>query len=101
MTRLIIAQDAERDISNILTYLEQRAGALVAQEYGVSIRRALLRLTEFRDIGAPRPVLGAHIGVALLYPYLLIYEHVPGAAELTLLRVIHGAANITAEILMR
>lgn len=101
MTRLIVTKEAEQDVSNILVYLEGQAGAIVAEEYGEAVRRTLIRLAQFPDTGAPRPELGPNVRVTTLYPFLLIYEHAADAPEFVLLRVLHGASNVTAEILMR
>ena len=78
-----------------------QANAIVAEEFGRDVRRTLLRLIQFPDSGALRPELGPHVRIAIVYPYLLPYEHVARQAELTLLRILHGKSNITAEILMR
>lgn len=99
MTRLVVSRNAESDMANILAYLEQEANAVVAEEFGRDVRRAVLRLIQFPDSGAPRPELGADARVIVVYPYLLIYDH--AAPNLTLLRILHGKANLTAEILMR
>lgn len=88
-------------MASILAYLEHQAGAIVAEEYGQAIRDALLRLVQFPASGGPRPVLGPQVRITTIYPYILIYEHAPDTPELTLLRVLHGASDITAEIIMR
>jgi toxin ParE1/3/4 len=99
MTRLVVSRDAESDMASILTYLEQEANAVVAEDFGRDVRHALLRLIQFPDSGAPRPELGPDARVAVVYPYLLIYDHAP--PNLILLRILHGKANLTAELLMR
>jgi plasmid stabilization system protein ParE len=86
-------------MASILAYLEHEANALVAEEFGRDVRRALLRLVQFPQSGSPRPELGAAARVVVVFPYLLIYEHT--APTLTLLRILHGKAHLTAEILMR
>jgi plasmid stabilization system protein ParE len=101
VTRLVVTRDAEKDLSTILTFLKEQANAIVAEEFGRDLRRTLLRLLQFPDSGALRPELGPNVRIAIVYPYLLPYEHVARQAELTLLRILHGKSNITAEILMR
>jgi len=101
VTRLIVTSNAQRDMACILAYLEHEANPIVAEEFGRDVRRAVLRLVQFPDSGAPRPELGTDVRVVVVYPYLLLYEHQPRHADLTLLRVLHGKATITAEILMR
>jgi plasmid stabilization system protein ParE len=99
VTRLVVSRNAENDMARILTYLEDEANAIVAEEFGRDVRRSLLRLIRFPGSGAPRPELGPDTRVVVVYPYLLIYDHSP--PNLSLLRIIHGKANLTAEILMR
>jgi plasmid stabilization system protein ParE len=97
--RLLVTRNAENDMARILAYLEDEANAIVAEEFGRDVRRTLLPLMKFPDSGAPRPELGPDARVVVVYPYLLIYDH--AAPNLTLLRILHGKANLTAEILMR
>jgi toxin ParE1/3/4 len=82
VTRLVVSRNAENDMASILTDLEQEANAVVAEEFGCYVRRALLRLIQFPNSGAPRPEVGRDARVAVVYPYLLIYDH--AAPELTL-----------------
>ena len=99
MTRLVVSRNAEHDMASILAYLEQEASAVVAEDFGRDVRRALLRLVQFPESGAPRPELGPDARVVVIHPYLLVYAH--AAPNLTLLRILHGKANLAAEILMR
>jgi hypothetical protein len=41
------------------------------------------------------------VRITTIHPYIATDEHAPDTRELTLLRVLHGAPTITAEILMR
>jgi hypothetical protein len=45
-----------------------------------------------------RPALGAQVRITTIHPYILLQQHAPDTPELMLVRVLHGAANITAEI---
>jgi plasmid stabilization system protein ParE len=99
--RLTVAKDAQRDVASILNYLREEANPVVAEEFGYELRRTLLRLTHFPDSGAPRRDFGPHVRIAIVRPYLLFYEHTPRARDFILLRVLHSAANVTAELLMR
>jgi toxin ParE1/3/4 len=101
VTRLVVSRDAEKDLATILAYLKDEANAIVAEEFGHDLRRTLLRLLQFPESGALRPELGPHMRLAIVYPYLLLYDHAASQVELTLLRILHGKSNITAEILMR
>ena len=44
MTRLIVTGDAEDDLNEILDYLNEKAGALVAEEYGRKFLTSIERL---------------------------------------------------------
>jgi plasmid stabilization system protein ParE len=99
--RLVVTRDAENDLADLLAYLQREANSVVAEEFGRDVRATLLRLTEFPDSGAPRPEFGAYVRMSIIYPYLLFYDHPPDHPELTLLRILHGKSNLSAEILMR
>jgi toxin ParE1/3/4 len=60
-----------------------------------------VRLTSFPESGAPRPRLGENTRVAIVQPYLLIYDFTPDDNTLTLLRILHGRRNITRGLLGR
>jgi len=45
--------------------------------------------------------LGARTRIAIVQPYLLIYDYAPGDDALTLLRILHGRRNITRALLRR
>jgi plasmid stabilization system protein ParE len=46
--RLVITLEAERDVADLLAYLEQTANEIIAEEFGQSIRRVLMRLAQFQ-----------------------------------------------------
>jgi toxin ParE1/3/4 len=54
----------------------------------------------------PRPArrgkpLGPDAHIAIVYPYVLIYDYVQANDTVTLLRVLHGRRNITRDLLKR
>ncbi len=100
MTRLVVAAEAEADTVAILDYLECEAGAAVAWEYGRRFEQSIERLVTMPGSGAPRPVLGEHVRIGIVAPYVLIYEYVRETDVLTLLRILHGRRNL-ARILSR
>jgi plasmid stabilization system protein ParE len=51
MTRLVVTADAEADTSDILTYLEEKAGPPVAAKYGHRFRLTLQRVVEMPETG--------------------------------------------------
>jgi toxin ParE1/3/4 len=101
MTRLVVTADAEADTSEILTYLARKAGHRVADNYGRRFRIMIERLVDMPGIGAPRPTLGPNARIAIVYPYILIYDYTPDDDTLTLLRILHGRRNVTGDLVSR
>lgn len=98
MTRLIVTGDAEDDLNEILDYLNEKAGALVAEEYGRKFLTSIERLAEFPGIGAKREALGPNARIGVVPPYILIYDYASAEDTLTLLRILHGKRDITRRI---
>jgi toxin ParE1/3/4 len=101
MTTLIVAADADADFDDIFAYLRRETGARVAVDYGLRFHATLQRLLKFPESGAPRPMLGQSVRVAVVSPYILIYEYVRDNDVIFLLRVLHERRNITRELLRR
>jgi len=101
MTRLVVTTDAEGDTHDILAYLEQHAGAGVAADYGSRFSRTIERLVGMPETGAPRPSLGSNTRIAVVFPFVLIYDYTREDDTLTLLRILHGRRNISRDLLQR
>jgi toxin ParE1/3/4 len=101
MTRLVTTPRFRFDTNEILNYLEDVAGPRVAAKYSRRFDEAVVRLSNFPESGAPRPSLGTHTRIAIVQPYLLIYDFIPEDDTLLLLRVLHGRRNITLALLRR
>ncbi len=101
MTRLVVTVDAAADTNEILTYLEREAGSLIARDYGRRFRLTVERLVELPQSGAPRPALGTNARIAVVFPYILVYDYARDEDTLTLLRILHGRRNITRDLLRR
>lgn len=101
MTRLVVTPEADADGIEILDYLSREAGLTVAERYHRRFQHTLARLRNFPESGSPRPALGARTRIAIVQPYLLIYDYTRGDDVLTLLRVLHGRRNITPVLLRR
>ena len=50
-------------------------------------------------IGAPRPSLGERVRIAIVHPYIVLYEYLHGSDLVQLLRVVHGRRKITKDLL--
>ena len=101
MTRLVVSAEAEADTGRILAYLHREAGAQIATAYGLRFQRRIEALLEAPETGAPRPTLGPNTRIALVFPYLSIYDYVSSGDTITLLRILHGRRNITRDMLDR
>ena len=99
MTRLVVTADAETDTNDILEYLEPEAGSRIAEDYGRRFRAAIVRFVDLPETGARWPALGQNVRIAIVYPYIFVYEYTPREDVVTLLRVLHGRRNITRELL--
>jgi plasmid stabilization system protein ParE len=101
MTRLVVTADAEADTDAILSYLARSAGAQVLEKYASEFRAAIERLLTWPESGARRPYLGEAVRIAVVSPYVLIYEYNRDDDTLALLRILHGRRNITDRLLRR
>jgi toxin ParE1/3/4 len=97
MARVVVTDQAKRDIRRILSDLTERAGHRVVERYAAEFKAAYRRLNSFPDSGAPRPALGLGTRIVLVLPYIVIYES--REDTVTVLRVMHGKRNITRDII--
>jgi plasmid stabilization system protein ParE len=93
MTRLVVTADAETDTHDILDYLEREASPRIANEFGRRFRVAIGRFVDLPETGPLRPALGHGVRIAIVFPYILIYEYVPQSDTVTLLLSCMGAGT--------
>ena len=98
MTRLVVTSNAEDDLNKILDYLKGKAGALVAEEYGLKFLTSIERLANFPGVGSRREAFGPNARVVVVPPYVLIYDYASAEDTVTLLRILHGKRNITRRL---
>ncbi len=65
----------------------------------VRFRMTIERLVDMPLTGAPRPRLGPNTRIAVVAPYILIYDYKRDDDILTLLRILHGKRDITRLLL--
>ena len=99
MTRVVVTEPAKRDVRNILSDLSERASYRIATRYADEFKAVYRRLGEFPAIGPPRSKLGPNCRIAIVLPYLVVYDYVDD--EVTVLRVLHGRRNITRSLIRR
>jgi|SRR3954463_5161973 toxin ParE1/3/4 len=97
MARVIVSEHAKRDLRRILSDLNGRAGYRVAERYARDFKATYRRLADVPGSGPPRPALGTQTRIAVVSPYLVIYDHEDNAV--TVLRVLHGKRNITRDLI--
>jgi toxin ParE1/3/4 len=98
MARVVVSSTAHADTVEIVDYLATRAGAATAHKYAARFTGIFDRLAEHPDMYAARPALGATIRVAVVPPYLVIYEHrTPDVVNI--LRILHGRRRLRPALL--
>ena len=99
MTRVLVSALAKQDVRDILQDLSERAGHAVANRYAADFKHVYRSLVEFPAGGPPRRSLGRDARIKIVYPYVVFYEY--RADTVTILRVLHGHRDVTAELLAR
>ncbi|HVY13086.1 MAG TPA: type II toxin-antitoxin system RelE/ParE family toxin [Alphaproteobacteria bacterium] len=99
MARLRLTRLADSDLKNILSHVGEKAGYGSALDYARHFNDLYDRLARFPDSGAPRPALGDGARIALVLPYVVIYEH--NSEEVLILRILHSKQDATRALLAR
>ncbi len=97
--RVVVTAPADADMANILADLAGEAGFLAASKYNLMFERLDDRLAGHPESCSARPKLGAHIRVAAVFPYLVMYQHPEGGDTVSIVRVLHGRHKITRKLL--
>jgi plasmid stabilization system protein ParE len=97
MAHVVVSARAHSDISQILRHLAANAGVRIAQRYAAAFDAVYDRLADFPGSAPPRPALGPRARVALVPPFMVVYDHHDGTV--TVLRILHGKRNITRDLL--
>jgi plasmid stabilization system protein ParE len=97
MARVIVSEQAKRDLRRILSDLYERAGYGIAARYADEFKAAYRRIAHVPAGGPPRPALGPNTRIAIVLPYVVIYDHEEDTA--TVLRVLHGRRSITRDLI--
>jgi toxin ParE1/3/4 len=99
MTRVLVSALAKQDVRNILTDLSERAGHAVANRYAADFKSVYRSLAEYPEGGPARRSLGPDTRIKIVYPYVVFYDY--RTDTVTILRVLHGHRDITADWLAR
>ena len=96
MARVVVTEPAKRDLRQLLSYLHEQAGPRVATRYAAEFKAVYRRLADIPAAGPPRPALGPSARVAIVSPYIVVYDHANDMV--TVLRVLHGKRKITHDL---
>ncbi|HEY5225999.1 MAG TPA: type II toxin-antitoxin system RelE/ParE family toxin [Methylovirgula sp.] len=99
MVRIVVTALADADVADILADLNSEAGSVTAERFNARFERLYERLADHPDSGPLRPILGSHIRIGVVFPYIVIYRHVEGADTVSLIRVLHGRRRFTRKLL--
>lgn len=88
-------QQARRDLREIWHYIDQNDTDAADRQLR-RIAEKIAQLSEVPKIGRPRPELAANMRSFVVGRYLIFYEIEP--AVLRVVRVMHSARDITAEM---
>ena len=99
MTTLVVSANAQNDIDQILDYLVREAGVATTARYAERFRQSIALLVDFPRSGAPRPSLGSSARIAIVYPYVVIYDYDTIDNAVIVLRIVHGKRNITRRLI--
>lgn len=98
MARVVVLPRADADTDEIFAYLARRAGPATAEQYDLLLSEVYDRLAVHPDMYAARPKLGPKIRAAVVWPYLVIYEHTTPDL-VNVLRILHGSRRIGPSLL--
>jgi toxin ParE1/3/4 len=96
MAKLIVSWLAQFDEVSIARDLTKNAGVRVAVKYAARFDALFTRLSDFPEIGAPRPALGEHVRISAVSPFTVPYHYDAATDIVTILRIIHGRRKLTA-----
>jgi toxin ParE1/3/4 len=99
MARVVVADAAHADFDELIAYLVQESGIAVGARYASGFDALYDRLVEFPEIGPARSEFGPHARIAMVHPFVVVYDYADDTV--TILRILHGKRNITADLIKR
>jgi toxin ParE1/3/4 len=96
MRRIIYAPEARADLGAIGAYITEHAGDIVAESFLDRIRLGIENMAIFPGSRPLVPELGVDLRRQVVGRYLIFYRFDEEAIHIV--RVLHGARNITAEL---
>lgn len=99
MVRVIVTASADRDTDEIVAYLASRGGPPTVRKYLRLFDEVYERLQQFPRSGHPRPKLGITVHIAIVHPYVMIYDWDAAADTVSMLRIVRGPRRLTRTLL--
>lgn len=96
VARVRLTTSALQDLNEIAAYLQQQAGALVADGYDGLFLDLFDTLRQTPGTGAPRKDYGRQARLCVIDPYNVYYDWRRRENLVVVVRVIHGSRKITA-----
>ncbi len=79
--------------------IEREAGRSIAAKYNARFERLYDRLAAHPESCEAHPELGAHVRVAVINPYLVMYHYAESARVVRVIRVLHGRRKVARGML--
>jgi plasmid stabilization system protein ParE len=98
MTRIIVSPKANADFLDILDYLTNLAGYVVANKYASDLAEIYDRLSMFPEIGSSRPSLGSQARIMVISPYVVVYDYLRENDTVRIVRIVDGRRNVTRRL---
>jgi plasmid stabilization system protein ParE len=99
VAQVLLTSLADADVDDIIADIGAQAGWRTAEKYVAALDRLFLRLAEYPFSGSPRKILGPHVRVALVWPYVVIYDYQQTEDVVMILRILHGHREISRRML--
>ncbi len=91
MLPVVRTERAERDLAEILAYLDERNQS-AAEKLATAIDARCALLSQLPEMGRPRDELAPGLRSVVVKPYVIFYRVTKEAVEV--LRILHGARDV-------
>ncbi|HEX4860935.1 MAG TPA: type II toxin-antitoxin system RelE/ParE family toxin [Rhizomicrobium sp.] len=96
MSRLLVSERAEDDLNAITAYIAEESGRLRAVKAVARIRKAMDSLALMPGMGGRRHYLDPDFRMFPVPPWLVVYEPLPLAGGVRIMRIIDGRRDVPA-----
>lgn len=100
MARILVAETADADTADIISYLNLKAGHEIAAKYVAAFEEVYERLAVYPQSGSSRKILGPQVRINIVSPFVIIYEYSEANDLVTILRILHGHRKISPRLLL-